>query len=212
MKRLAILLMMTISISPVFSQDNGGFYDDDDDVKTLFGDGYISHGGYGSFSIGYSEIDRKDALTMGARGAWVIGHWFAMGFAGSGFLNDYHFNNNLSRNVNLSGGYGGLLLEPILFPKFPVHISIPVVIGAGGIAYTTSYSYTEYYDPGYFVEDASSFLVVEPGVELEFNVVKFFRLAIGGYYRTTSKIDLYDTSEDVLNGFSGGVTLKFGKF
>jgi len=102
MKRLAILFILTIFIGPAFGQDNGGFYDDDDDVITLFGHGDISHGGYGSFSIGYSQIDNKDALTMGGRGAWVIGHWFALGFAGNGFLNDYHFNNDLSRNVSLS--------------------------------------------------------------------------------------------------------------
>ena len=212
MKRLAILFIATIFISPVFGQNDGGFYDDDDDVQTLFGDGYVTHGGYGSFSLGYSEIDGKDALTMGARGAWVIGHWFALGFAGNGFINDYNFNNDLSRNVNLSGGYGGLLMEPILLPKFPVHISLPLVVGVGGIAYTTSYSYTDFYDPSYFVEDASSFLIVEPGVELEINVVRFFRVAVGGYYRYTSRITLYDTPEDVLNGFSGGITLKFGKF
>ena len=210
MKRLAILFIATIFLSPVFGQDDGGFYDDDDDVKTLFGDGDVTHGGYGSFSIGYSEIDGKDALTMGGRGAWVIGHWFALGFAGTGFLNDYHSINN--QNVNLSGGYGGLLMEPILLPKFPIHISLPLVVGVGGIAYTTSHSYTEWDDPRFFAEDATSFLIVEPGVELEFNVVRFFRIAVGGYYRYTSRITLYDTPEDVLNGFSGGITLKFGKF
>ena len=203
--------MVTILIlSPVFGQDEG-FYGDDD-VKTLFGNGYVSHGGYGSFSVGYSEIDAKDALTMGARGAWVIGHWFALGFAGNGFLNDYHYDRGLSRNVNLSGGYGGLLMEPIMLPRFPVHISFPVVIGVGGIAYTTSYTYSEWSDPEYFVEDATSFLVLEPGVELEFNVVRFFRIAIGGYYRYTSDISLINTPPDVLNGYSGGITLKFGKF
>ncbi|MBL7113119.1 MAG: hypothetical protein ISS19_14375 [Bacteroidales bacterium] len=204
MKRIAILFILTIFISPAFGQD--------DDIQTLFGDGFVTHGGYGSFSVGYSQIDGKDALTMGGRGAWIIGHWFALGFAGTGFLNDYHFNNDLSRNANLSGGYGGLLMEPILLPKFPIHISLPLVVGVGGIAYTTSYSYTDWDDPRFFAEDATSFLVVEPGVELEFNVVKFFRLAVGGYYRYTSKITLYDTPEDVLNGFSGGITLKFGKF
>jgi len=211
MKRIAILLMLTIFIAPVFGQDEG-FYDDNDDVKTLFGNGYISHGGYGSFSVGYSEIDNKDALTMGARGAWVIGHWFALGFAGNGFLNDYHFDPGSSRNVNLSGGYGGLLMEPILLPRFPIHISLPVVIGVGGLAYTTSNAYTDWFEPNYYTEDATSFVIVEPGVELEFNVVRFFRVAVGAYYRYTSNITLMNTPGDVLNGYSGAVTLKFGKF
>lgn len=187
-----------------------------DEFKTLFGDRHVSHGGYGAFTINYSQIDGKDAMVMGARGAWVIGHGFALGFAGNGFLNDYSYNPNIAggRNVNLAGGYGGLLLEPIIFPKFPVHISVPVLIGAGGIAYTSTfnpYPY-EYEDFDLFVEDATGYFVFEPGLEIEINVVRFFRLAIGGYYRFTSNINLYDTPQDVLNGWSAGVTLKFGKF
>ena len=47
------------------------------------------------------------------------------------------------------------------------------------------------------------------------HVVRFFRLAIGGYYRMTTDIrfaDNIDVSSNVLDGFSGGITLKFGKF
>ncbi len=187
-----------------------------DEFKTLFGDRNVSHGGYGAFSMNYSQIDGKDAMVMGARGAWVIDHGFALGFAGYGFINDYSFNPSLAggRNVNLAGGYGGLLMEPIIFAKFPVHLSIPILVGAGGIAYTSTfnpYPY-DYEDFDLFVEDATGYFLIEPGIELEINVVRFFRLAIGGYYRFTSNIQLYDTPQDVLNGWSAGVTLKFGKF
>jgi len=44
------------------------------------------------------------------------------------------------------------------------------------------------------------------------NISRFFRFAVGAYYRFTSSIDLPDTSPDVLNGISGGITMKFGKF
>ena len=187
-----------------------------EEFKTLFGDRPVSHGGYGAFSINYSQIDDKDAIIFGARGAWVIGHGFALGFAGAGFLNDYSWNPAIAggRNVNLAGGYGGLLMEPIIFAKFPVHISIPILIGAGGIAYTSTFNPLPYEPESYdlFVEDATGYLILEPGIEIEINVVRFFRLAVGGYYRYTSRIQLYDTPEDVLNGWSAGITLKFGKF
>jgi len=117
-----------------------------------------------------------------------------------------------TRDANLTGGYGGLVLEPIVFPNFPVHLSLPVLIGAGGIAYTTSNYYPEYDDSDYFVEDSYAYFIIEPGVELELNMLKFFRLAFGGYYRYTSDIDLIDYPENVLHGFSGGITFKFGKF
>lgn len=188
----------------------------DDEFKTLFGDRNVSHGAYGALTINSSRIDSKDALQLGARAAWVIGHSVALGMSGSAFVNEYSRNPDLpgNRNVNLTGGYGGLLIEPIILPKFPVHISIPVLIGAGGIAYTSVYDPYPYdyenFDP--VVEDASGYLLAEPGVEVELNVVRFFRLAVGGYYRFTSDIHLYDTPPDVLNGWSFGVTLKFGKF
>ena len=207
MKKYITFLFIIFILPPAFGQV------DSSEFKTLFGDRQISHGGYGAVTVNYSHIDGKDAILLGGRGAWIIGHSFALGFSATGFMNDYHYNNLLNRNVNLAGGYGGLLLEPILLPRFPVHISLPIVAGVGGVAYTTSDNPYDWEDAHYFVEEATSFLVLEPGVELEFNVVRFFRLSIGGYYRITTDIRLNDdTPLNVLNGFSGGITLKFGKF
>lgn len=187
------------------------------EFKTLFGDGRASHGGYGALSIEYSQINSLDAILIGAEGAWVVGHWFALGLAGKGFLNDYTFNPAINADVNLVGGYGGLLIEPIVLPKFPVHISVPLLIGAGGISYTSTFNPRpyDYEDFELFVEDAAGYFVVEPGIEIEFNVVRFFRLAVGGYYRFTSGVQLHpdlEIPEDVLNGWSVGIKLKFGKF
>ncbi|MFC2115290.1 hypothetical protein ACFLTU_02355 [Bacteroidota bacterium] len=213
-KSITFLICVSLVIPAIIAQETDA---SNNEFKTLFGDRKVSHGGYGGLTINYSQIDSKDAIIVGARAAWVIGHGFALGFAGSGFINDYSWNPVIAggRNVNLTGGYGGLLMEPILFPRFPVHISIPIMIGAGGIAYTSTFNpYPYEYDESFdlFVEDATGYLMINPGIELEFNVVRFFRLAVGGYYRYTSKIQLYDTPEDVLNGWSAGITLKFGKF
>lgn len=187
------------------------------EFKTLFGDRKASHGGYGALGIEYTRINSVDAITIGASGAWVVGHWFALGLAGKGFLNDYTWNDVLQADVNLVGGYGGLLLEPIIMPKFPVHVSFPVLVGAGGISYTSTFNPRpyEYEDFELFVEDAAGYFVVEPGIEAEFNVVRFFRLAVSGSYRFTSSVKLHpdlDIPEDVLNGWSVGIKLKFGKF
>ncbi len=57
-----------------------------------------------------------------------------MGFGGTGFINDISYNNAENQYTNLTGGYGGLLLEPIILPWFPVHVSLPILFGAGGIA------------------------------------------------------------------------------
>lgn len=183
------------------------------EVQTLF-DPHSGSGGYGALSIGYTKIDARDALLMGGRGAWVIGHGFGLGMGGYGFLSDPVYNPVDELNHALAGGYGGLIMEPILFGWFPVHLSFPVLLGVGGVAHT-SYS-ADWYDPyeyydGY-VEDASAFFVAEASVELEFNMVRFFRLALFGSYRFTSDIILENTAADALRGWSAGMTFKFGSF
>ncbi len=207
MKKTILILAVLVGILPVSGQD---YYDND--INTIFGDQNISHGGFGAITIQYSQINGKDALIMGGRGSWVMGHAFAFGIGGTGFINDYEYNPTLNQNANLAGGYGGLVLEPIIIGTWPVHVSLPILIGVGGIAYATSYNPYDWADPNYYVEDAVPFVVVEPGAELEFNVVRFFRISLGAYYRYTSDIQLAYTPTDVLNGFSYGVTFKFGKF
>ena len=217
MKRLTILLVSVLICLGTYAQiDEEYNYPEkqDKEIVTILGNKKVSHGGYGAVSVNYGLIDDKDAIIIGGRGSWVIGHWFALGVGGNGFFNDYTTETILStnRDVNLSGGYGGLVFEPIIFPKFPVHISTPVLVGAGGIAYATSDWDYQYEDWDYFVEDVDAFFVVEPGVELELNMLRYFRLAFGGYYRFTTPVDLVNTPDDPLSGFSGGITLKFGKF
>ena len=180
-------------------------------------------GGYGAFSVGYTTVNNLDALQMGIRGAWVIGHGFALGFAGEGFTSD--FTPIEGDYYALSGGYGGLLIEPIIFGWFPVHISLPLVIGGGGFAsYATSsdpWDYDNFY-PTY--GEYAAFFVGEVGVELEFNMVRFFRLSLYSNYRWTSALDmkpmdgliigdpLYPVAKDALNGWSFGMRFKFGSF
>ena len=79
----------------------------------------------------------------------------------------------------------------------------------------TAYT-ADYYDPyeywdGYVVS-STAFFVAEASVELEFNLVRFFRLAIFGSYRYTSDISLPEIPADALRGWSAGMTFKFGSF
>ena len=183
------------------------------EVQTLFGNNSGS-GGYGAFTIGYTSINSKDALLMGARGAWVIGHGFGLGLGGYGFVNDPTYNPGNDLNYSLAGGYGGLVIEPILFGWFPVHLSLPIMIGGGGVALASYYSdpYDSYYYYDGYVADATAFFVAEFTAEVEFNLVRFFRLAVFGSYRYTSDILLENTPVDALRGWSAGMTFKFGSF
>lgn len=210
---LALALPVLVAQEPEEEPSNEQQRRNPDEVQTLF-DPHSGSGGYGALTIGYTKINSKDALLMGGRGAWVIGHGFGLGIGGYGFMNDPIYNPADQLNYTLAGGYGGLIMEPILFGWYPVHLSFPILIGGGGVA-SVSYNSDWYDDYNYeesYVEDASAFFVAEAGMELEFNLVRFMRLAVFGSYRYTSDIIMENTSPDAIRGWSTGMTIKFGSF
>lgn len=184
------------------------------EIRTLFGnDGETSHGGYGALTFSYTQIDGRDAFMTGFKGGWLIDHQFTFGLAGTGFINNMEFQNIIEGNsVNLVGGYGGFLFEPIVWPFSPVHLAFPIIVGAGGISYVEFDNNWGYQQQDPTVYDANAFFVFEPGVEIEMNVARFMRISIGGSYRLTSKLDLMNTDPYALQGFSANLSLKFGKF
>ena len=124
----------------------------------------------------------------------------------------------------LSGGYGGLFIEPIIFGWFPVHVSLPHFIGGGGMAsYATNCRSLELRQLYPTSESTTAFFVGEVGVEVEFNVVRFFRFTLYSNYRWTSELDMkpmdglispspYPVAKNALNGWNFGMRFKFGSF
>lgn len=192
-------------------------------MQTLFGndDKKIDHGGWGGFTLGYTTIAGKSAFLSGGRGGWLLDHSFTLGFAGYGFISNMDFAGNYvptADNYALGGGYGGLLLEPIFAPFAPVHISVPILIGGGGAYVLDDMGYHGYDNFGTF----GGCFVIEAGVDLELNIVKFFRIAFNVGYRYATDLDLnyysivsseeFSIASDALRGFNAGLTMKFGKF
>lgn len=211
MKKVTILIAILIFSLNLFAQEDN---EENKEMRTLFGQAK-SHGGYGAPFYRYGIINKQGAYINGGRGAWIINHNFALGGAGTSFTSEVMFDHEKALNFQLNGGYGGLLFEPIILYKFPLHIAIPVLVGAGGYSYTVKDYYSEDY-----IEDTKPFFVVEPGIELELNVLKFFRMNFGAYYRYTQGSRLtysngeiiYAVNTNALNDLSFGMTLKFGKF
>jgi hypothetical protein len=212
MKRIVILpAFLFLLCTALFSQENDSS-DKNNEFKTLLG--HDRHNGlYGAFSIGYSEIDSRQAVVFGGRFEWITGHSLGLGFGGNGFINESHHDATLNTNIFLTGGYGGLYIEPIVMPNYPVHISFPILLGAGGVSYVTENM--DYYHN--MVEDSKAFLIAEPGAELELNLTRNFRLALGVSYRFTTPFDVgisssTDISSSALQGFNYMMTFKFGRF
>ncbi len=109
-----------------------------------------------------------------------------------------------------NGGYGGIYLEPILAPRLPVHISIPLLFGIGGI---TNVEDHRNWDNWVFDNRRNDvYLVFEPAIELEFNMTRHVRLACSAGNRFTSDIEMENTNPEILEGINIGLVLKFGRF
>ena len=121
MKRLVSTLVIAVLFLPAtFAQKTiriDGY--NNQEINTVFKrekrDGF-----YGSFATGYSPIDDKNGLVFSSRGGWIMDHWFAFGFAGTGFVNnidnlDSYYYSSSTDEYSLAGGYGGLFVEPMLF-------------------------------------------------------------------------------------------------
>jgi hypothetical protein len=222
------VILMLFGISSLWAQSE----ETNKPMKTLFSnpDGSIQHGGYLGIVIGYSEVDQKPAIEAGGRLAWVINHRFALGFAGKGFFNDLEKSSGINNSdYNLAGGYGGLFFQPIIFPKAPVHVSFPILLGAGGVSLNPRDEYNYHwdydnYDSDYSIWDTDYFLVLEPGIDVEFNVLRYLRMSLGASYRFTNNIHLrYDYTENdiekqinvdpqALNNFTFRMALMVGWF
>ena len=183
------------------------------EIQTLTGPGK-NVGFYFGFHSEYSQVAGYDAFGAGGTFAIIANHGLAIGFTGKGFFTEpYERVAGSNTSYSYTGGYGGFLIEPIIYPKSPVHVSFPIILGAGGIArsiftnYNYPYDYTEVY-----IEDVEAYMVAEPGVEIEFNVARWMRLGLGGSYRFTTSIEPTSFESNPLNGFTAGFSLKFGKF
>ena len=170
-----------------------------------FTNGRSHHG----FALGmvfrYGDIDGKGAFLSSFKASYIMNHYFELGFEGTGIYSRTELANG--NKVTLTGGYGGLYMNPIIAPLKKVHVAFPTTIGVGAFGYD---EYDFPFEPDFNEWDA--IFVAEPGVQLEFNIATFFRIELVGKYRFTSKLQLNDVPIKNLNGFSGGIGFKFGRF
>lgn len=210
MKTMTMFILLTFSFVFAFAQEGGK----NDEIRTLSGQNSL--GFYGAATVAYSQMEAKDALVIGGRAGLIFNHSTALGLAGYGFFNNLDaYNLPVASDAwySLAGGYGGIFIEPVLGATKPVHVSFPVLLGMGGAGLVRNVGLGTWEDP-FDIEmpENDFFFVLQPGVDLEFNLASFFRLAATLSYRFTSKVELTGKTPDVLQGWNFGLTFKLGKF
>jgi hypothetical protein len=208
-KYLSIILFVIISLSGdlVRAQETTN----EPEMQTLFGNKKYTFGGMGGVQFGFSKFNGKDAMLAGARGGVVINHSLVLGMAGWGFASIPVFSNIDGNALGyLEGGYGGLLIEPIIMSKKVMHLSVPIIVGVGDLMYLKKVN-RNISDLSNMI-DSDPFFILEPGLELELNLLKFMRVAAGASYHWSPNLDLVSTPSNPFNGFTASISLKFGKF
>lgn len=177
-------------------------------IKTVF-NGKRSPGFYLGINGNYGKIANEHALIMGANLAYVANRSFEIGAAIQGIYSSNPTIGIYDDNVALGGIYGGFHLAPVFFSNQPVHFSVPVLIGGGTIGY---YDYKTFNNLDIEDYDWDVMFVIEPGLNVEFNISRVFRVFANAKYRFTSDVDINNLESDAFQGWSGGLGFKIGKF
>jgi len=142
----------------------------------------------------------------------IVNKILIVGMAGYGIVSNTVVQGSVpGTDLDLYGGYGGLVLGFNVLPREVVHLSVPVILGAGTI-YLSDPNFFNYTSDSEYTIEKSTFLVVEPGAYLEFNVTQFFRLGIGASYRYVQGSALTNLTDEELSDWSANLQLKFGRF
>jgi hypothetical protein len=194
--RYVLFLVCVLLTLPVFAQE-----------QTLIGAREIENGGFGGPELKITSINGETAVFMGGRGGWIMNHTFSLGGAGYGLVTRVHSKNVDSVHQFLQMGYGGLDLEYIASSNDLIHLSLGLLIGAGGIGFKNNIEDMIDHHP-----TMESFFVLEPSVHVNLNVTHFFRIAGGVSYRYINGVKSPVSTNTDMTGLSGVFTLMFGKF
>ncbi len=145
--------------------------------------------GFGAPIVGFTSIYDKFAVIKGGGGALLINQTFYIGGYGMG-LSTEHFRDDLSEvtaidKPRLNIGHGGFWLGYIHNSHKLMHWAISTKVGWGEISITD-----DYLDEDPDLRKGRDFIsVVNPQIELELNITRWFKMNLGAGYNFTFGID-----------------------
>src|SRR5690606_4196662 len=108
--------------------------------------GELHVGGYGGISVLGTSINGTAGVLVGAEGALLLDHRFALGVAFHGLSSEVRGPTFINGDTSVLGfGYGGPVMRyQLMSPKSPVTLSVGALIGAGGLALVRRLSENDY--------------------------------------------------------------------
>lgn len=215
MKTLTTFILLAITVISFGQIEEETTYN----PKTLFGAKDKSVRGYLAFNEKGVILNDQVGLLSGGEVSLVFGHRLNIGFFGYGKTNRVQSNfvdgDGFRHYYEL--GMGGMKLERVFFTNSAIHFSLPISMGVGAMT-LNRYALTDYelYSNSNNWENAlydfDTFVFIEPGLNLELNLLKHLRLDAGIGYLFTDEIYLAGTNNWPLNNLTGNISLKLGWF
>ena len=172
---------------------------------------------FGAADLKVSDFMSERALVVGAYGGFIINRRYLFGVAGYGLVTNVEFEGTVPgqatpKQLNLHGGYGGIRIGGTSAPGELIHISIPMVLGAGSWEGVDKAFCTNNPAGSEFTVENSVCVVAEPGIEIEFNITNYVRLGDGVTYRYVSGTELENVKDDDISGTTAMISFRFGRF
>ncbi len=218
MKKIFTILLLALFVQVSFAQEQEEETKEKrgSDINTIFSETNLKFtGGFIGPELKVSDTYDDYGLLVGGRIGAILNNDFLIGLGGYGLTTKSTFPvpNTPDTTVRMSMGYGGLAMEYTLFRKKAIHFSIPVMVGAGGYSFYEENNYDDFwYD--YNTIDNSAAFIVEPGINIELNLVKFIKFSVGASYRLVygTNFDVVDITDEDLSNLSFNASFKFGFF
>jgi hypothetical protein len=185
------------------------------DIQTIFRKGRT--GGYAALSNKFTSLGGEFANLSEVYGGVFINRQWLLGVGAAGATNYIPVLPEYSSQpgARMSYGYGqaGLVTEYVMGSNRAMHVVFHLF---GGVGFTTQYERWPTRDYNWqapaSMYDSNWFLVAEPGVQLEFNLLRWLRFSPGVTYRHAYNSRARGLSDRELSAWSYNATLKIGKF
>jgi hypothetical protein len=174
--------------------------------------GDLHVGGYGGLSVHGTGINGTAGVLVGAEGAILLDHRFALGLAFHGLSSEVRGPAFGNGDASVLGfGYGGPVMRyQLMSPKSPVTLSVGALLGAGGLTLVRRLADNDYeFDETYA---ANAYFVAEPSAQVHLHLTRFMRIGVSGGYRFVVGPDLGVVTDSDLHGVTAGGHLQFGWF
>lgn len=187
------------------------------EIQTVFNSPLKNNGGYGAITNSFTRINGEFANMVGVYGGWYINHKLMLG-VGAAATTSYlpvldQFNAYNGKNASYEYGQVGFMTEYVLASSKAIHVNFNMLTGAGFTVQYQRNAWNEDFNiDNHQAHDENWFFVVEPGVQVEINLLRWLRFSPGMSYRFVNNSNAPGLKDSDLQGASLNMTLKFGKF